>query len=284
MNAPRPKRHHYVPCAILKRFTDTQGWLHLYSKLDREPKVRPTRVENAFCEGHLYSEEDDSGLRDPTLEEEFGRLEGVIDSLLNKFVSAAEAGALPQLTPEERSLWDLFLVLQWKRVPDLHRTVATDQEVRESLRRTREEYKVRFPDRTEEIDALAEPDTERRIIKNARVGSLKSVSPRVLNALQTRGVALLRIKVPSKAFIIGSRPVVQMAFRDGLSLVDEATEMWLPITSTLAVGAGRRSEPEVIYDLHDSSLVRRLNLAIAAQSSAFASASVKLTTSVANAR
>jgi hypothetical protein len=226
----------------------------------------------------------DDGRRDPTLEEEFGRLEGVVGPLLDLFVNAAEAGALPRLSSEQRALWDLFFVLQWKRVPDLKRVIATDEEIRAALGQTREEMRQRFPDGKDEVDALAEPETEQRIIRNARIGSLKTVSPRVLSALQTRGIALLRIRCPNKSFIIGSRPVVQMAFRDGLSLVDEATEMWLPITSTLALGAGRRSEAEVIYDLHDAAPVRRLNLAIASQSSAFASASANLTASIVNSR
>lgn len=124
---------------------------------------------------------------------------------------------------------------------------------------------------------------ERSIIKNARVRSLRGVSDRVLYALKSRGIALIRA-APDKAFVIGSRPVVQMEFRAGLSLFDESTEMWLSVASNLAVGVGRKSVPEVIYDLTDPRPIRLFNLAIAKQSSSFASRSEKLTNSLSKSR
>src|SRR6266699_2833284 len=78
-----PKRHHFVPEVILKRFTDEAGWLHLYSK--RDQRTRRTRPANAFCEGHLYSEIDTEGRKDPRVELELSWLEGVIDPILSKF-------------------------------------------------------------------------------------------------------------------------------------------------------------------------------------------------------
>jgi hypothetical protein len=104
-----------------------------------------------------------------------------------------------------------------------------------------------------------------------------------MDAMQTRGVAVLSITAPTKSLVIGSRPVVQMAFRDGLSLVDEATEMWLPISSKVAVGVGPRSEPETIYYLNNNAAIRHLNLSIARQSTEFASCSAKLTESISKA-
>lgn len=276
-----PKRHHYVPEVILKRFTDEKGWLHLYSRRDR--RTRPTKVSNAFCQGHLYSEIDLEGRKDPRVEIELSWLEGAIDPILLKFEEAARTGSLPNLSEAELLTWRFFFVVQWRRVPDLHRTVATDEEAEVELHRILDEMAIRFPDRAAEIDAMKDPADIRRTIRNARVAGVAEVSGRVMDAMSTRSVAILSITAPTKALIIGSRPVVQLAFRDGLSLMDEATEMWLPVSSKVAVGVGPQRQRETIYYLNNHSAIRRLNVAVASQSTEFASRSPKLTNSVAKA-
>jgi hypothetical protein len=277
-----PKRHHYVPETILKRFTDEEGWLHLYSR--REGRVRRTRPRNAFCEGHLYSEVDDEGRKDPRVELELSWLETVIDPILTKFEDSARTGRLPNLTSSELLTWRFFFIVQWRRVPDLHQTVATDQEAEAELRQILDELEKRYPDRISEIEEFRDASEMKRTIRNARIRGVPEVSERVMNALQERGVAVLSITAPTKSLIIASRPVVQLAFRDGLTLMDEATEMWLPISSRVAVGVGPRNQRETIYYLNNHAAIRHLNLAVAQQSSEFASRSPQLTTSIAQAR
>lgn len=276
-----PKRHHYVPEVILKRFTDDQGWLHIHSKHDR--RTRPTRPWKAFCEGHLYSEELENGIKDPRVETELAWLEGVVDPILNKFENAARTGQNPNLSAFELLTWRFFVVVQWRRVPDLHQTVTTDDESAAFLHKILDEMSAKFPERTAEIEAMRAPEAVSRAVRNARVRSIPEVSQRVMEAMATRGVAVLSITAPTKALIIGSRPVVQMAFRDGLTLMDEATEMWLPISSKVAVGAGRRNEAETVVFLNNHAAIRHLNLAVARQSTDFASRSAALTTSIAKA-
>lgn len=278
---PLPKRHHYVPEVILKRFTDEDGWLHLYSRRDR--RTRRTRIGNAFCEGHLYSKTHEDGRKDPTVELELSWLEGVIGPILAKFEQAAITGKPPGLTAAELLAWRFFFVVQWRRVPDLHKTVSTDEESAAQLHAILDEMQIRFPDRIAEIDTVREAGAIRRTVRNARISGVPEVSDRVMDAMASRGVAVLSITAPRKGLIVGSRPVVQMAFRDGLNLMDEATEMWLPISSRVAVGMGKRTELETMYFLADHSAIRRLNVAIAQQSTEFASRSIELTNSIARA-
>jgi len=277
----QPKRHHYVPEVILKRFTDDNGWLHLHSEHDR--RTRPSRPVNAFLEGHLYSEELDSGDKDPRVEGELAELDGLIDPILQKFEMAAESGENPGLSAFELLTWQFFMVVQWQRVPDLHRTVATDEESAALLHDVLDEASRKFPERLKEIEAMRAPHAVTRTVRNARIRNIPEVSQRVMDAMATRGIAVLSIRGSKKALIIGSRPVVQMAFRDGLTLIDEATEMWLPISSKVAVGAGQRGLAEIVYSLDDHAAIRRLNLAVARQSSEIASRSTVLTNSIAKA-
>jgi hypothetical protein len=276
-----PKRHHYVPEVILKRFTDQNGWLYLYSQRDR--RTRPTRSANAFCEGHLYSEIDEAGRKDPRVELELSWLETVIDPILDRFEESARTGNLPSLAPADLFTWRFFFVVQWRRVPDLHQTVATDSEAAAELNQILDEMLLRFPERAAEIEAMRDAAEMQRTIRNARIRGVPEVSQRVMDAMETRGLAILAITAPTKSLVIGSRPVIQMAFRDGLSLMDEATEMWLPISSKVAIGVGPRDQRETIYYLDNHAAIRHLNLSIARQSTEFASRSMELTESIARA-
>jgi len=276
-----PKRHHYVPEVILKRFTDDSDWLHLFSK--RNKRTRPTRIRNAFCEGHLYSEELADGGKDSKVEHDLSWLEGVIGPILAKLEIAGGSGINPNLTAIELLTWRFFFVVQWRRVPDLHKTVTTDEESSAILNEILDEMSVRFPDRSAEIFAFREPEAVRRTVRNARISGVAEVSDRVMDAISSRGLAILAITAPTKALIVGSRPVIQLGFGDGLNLVDEATEMWLPISSKVAVGLGRRNQREIVYSLDDHAAIRRLNLAIARQSTEFASHSAALTSSIVSA-
>ena len=274
-----PKRHHFVPEVILKRFVDEDGWLHVFSR--RDQRTRPSRPANAFCEGHLYSQIEKDGRKDPKVEIELSWLEGAIDPILNKFEASAHTGKLPNLSEGDLLLWRFFFIVQWRRVPDLHQTVATDEESEAELHQILDEMVQRFPGRSDEIEAMRKPSEMKRTIRNARIQGVPVVSERVLDALSSRSVAVLSIAPTNKALIIGSRPVIQMAFRDGLSLMDEATEMWLPISSKTAVGVGPKGQREIIYHLQDPAAIRRLNVTIASQSTEIASHSAKLTNSIA---
>jgi hypothetical protein len=276
-----PKRHHYVPEVILKRFTDDDSWLHIFSK--RTGSLRRSRISNAFCEGHLYSEIDETGGKNPRVELELSWLENVIDPILSKFEEAARTGKPPRLNDADLLTWRYFFIVQWRRVPDLHQTVATDEESEAELHKILDELGQKYPNRAAELAAMRHPDEIRRTVRNARVSGVTEVSARVMNAMETRGLAVLAITAPSKSLVIGSRPVVQLGFRDGLQLMDEATEMWLPISSKVAVGVGTRTERETIYFLRDHAAIRHLNLAVARQSTEFASRAPALIESIAKA-
>ena len=205
-------------------------------------------------------------------------------SLFQKVRKSAISGQDPYLSALELLTWHFFFVVQWRRVPDLQNTVTTDDEAAKQFGQILDATQSKYPDRVSEINALREPKAVARTVRNARISNVPEVSGRVMDAMATRGIAILSIKAPTKSLIIGSRPVVQMAFTDGLSLLDEVTEMWLAISSKLAIGIGKSDRREAVLELRDHAAIRRLNMAVARQSTEFASCSAKLTTSIALAR
>jgi hypothetical protein len=277
-----PKRHHFVPKVLLKRFTDNDGWLHSFNKLDPTPAIRKSRPENLFVQKHYYSEVDADGARDVEMEQWLAGLEADIDPILDRMVCAIEKGSTPSLSSAEKNVWIRFFITQWRRVPDLHDETRADFAARE-FDGVIERVKARFPDRNDEINSLESDEQKARIIRNAYIRMLQLPPSEPERILSARGVVFLSTHRTNKSFIIGSRPVIQMNFTQGKTLADHSSEMWLPISSKVAVGVGHQWEREKLLHLRDSWSVRHLNSSIAAKSNSFASCSEKLTASIANA-
>ena len=239
--------------------------------------MRRTRINKAFVRKHLYTEIEEDGQRDWKAELELSELESAVEPIISKIVFSAEKGAVPSLTAHERRVWDFFFVVQFRRVPDLNLTVATDEQARAVLRQTLVEARQRYPHLAAQIDEMESPDHMSRTVRNARIRGVAEVSARVMNALGTRGLAILRIGPPCGSFLIGSRPVVQMNFGEGITIMDEPSEMWLPISSGILVGIGLKTVQETLYTISNPAGVVHFNNAVVAQSTAYASHSRALT-------
>src|SRR3954451_18882078 len=106
---------------LQKRFSDNDGRLYFFDRRRPQDGVRRTTSGNLFCEGHLYSEIAEDGTKNPALEDYFSAVEGQVEAIIEKAVLAARQDGPPNFTQTERTLWDHFFVLQFKRVPDVHK-------------------------------------------------------------------------------------------------------------------------------------------------------------------
>ncbi len=274
-----PKRHHFVPKVLLKRFADDEGWLHSFSKLDAVGAVRKTRPENLFIQSHYYSEVETDGSRDTRMEDWLSKLENSISPILDRIVDAVENDRLPNLSEIEKQIWTRFFITQWRRVPDLHDKTREDFATKE-FDNVIERVKERFPNRNDEIASLNTKEQKARIIRNAYVRMLELPPSEPERIINERGIIYLSARNSGKSFIIGSRPVIQMNFTQGRTLADHSSEMWLPIASKVAMGVGYQWEREKLMYLNDPRAMRYLNTSIARHSTSFASCSEKLTASL----
>ena len=79
MNEPKrtiPKRQHFVPKMLLKRFTDQVGKLFVYDKRNPNGEVLYRKPKDVFVQRHIYTGTDGYGGKDHSLEDEFAVLEG----------------------------------------------------------------------------------------------------------------------------------------------------------------------------------------------------------------
>uniref|UniRef100_B0T6I5 DUF4238 domain-containing protein n=1 Tax=Caulobacter sp. (strain K31) TaxID=366602 RepID=B0T6I5_CAUSK len=277
-----PKRHHFVPRMLQKRFVDRSGWLHAYTRSQPWRGVYRSRPENLFVQGHLYSEITAEGRRRPVMERRLGALEDIGDRVLAKVIAAARSGAPPSLATWEMDVWYLFMTLQWKRVPDLHHDVTTKADALEIFAEVLANARAALPHLSSELDLMQEPQMRDRLIHNSRVGSL-GVSPEVMDALRSRGLAVLRINHPAKQFILASRPVLKLTSPGKTNLRHPECEVWLPVAPDIALGLGRGQGLVSLYAVSPQD-VRYLNLASAGQSTTICSASPDLVRSLSRPR
>ena len=65
-----PKRHHFNPEMLQRRFTDQEGRLYFYDKRFPEKGIQRSIPKNLFVEQHLHTQFLDSGEKDVSVEEE----------------------------------------------------------------------------------------------------------------------------------------------------------------------------------------------------------------------
>ncbi|TIL32967.1 DUF4238 domain-containing protein [Mesorhizobium sp.] len=279
-----PKRHHYVPQMILNGFTDSDGWLHWCRLRERPVTVRRARPLELFHQNHLYSTLSETGAKDPAMEHALSVLESEAVGVVQSILVPAREGRLPVLTSEQKRLWYIFFLTQWRRSPETQRANVSDAEALRMVEDTLDELRQAAPHRLDEMEALATADAKARTVRNVRVQTIGQPSAEVMRVLERRGIAILRIVQPKKSFIVGSRPVVKLTAPNRTDLNDPTVEMWLPIASDVAVGAGQGDGKISLQDTVDERPVRQLNIAIAGQSGTIAAGSAALVKSIANAR
>ena len=111
-----PKRHHYIPQMLLRRFVSEDGKLYCCRK-EEPSKIFLTTPKKVFLESDLYMQRDEHGKMDTSVERGFSDLEGKANEVIEKIVGAARSGMNPGLTLGEKEIWDEFLCKQWRRLP-----------------------------------------------------------------------------------------------------------------------------------------------------------------------
>jgi len=280
-----PKRHHFIPQMLQRRFANPNGQLYSFDKRRSEDGVNPGNPANLFVEKHLYSIKRKSGDKDPELEIRLSKVEGAADSVIRKIEEAAANGRAPELSKEERDIWDLFFYVQWKRTPDCFESTKALVEFDETLQRSIGEFEHKSRLLTgAEREELKDPVAISGLKHNAKVGAVGLGSGEVTKALADKGVAILKIEAPNKNFILGSYPVAKLASPGHAHISDPTVEIWLPISPKLAVSPGYAKGEERLIPTRNAKVIRCINEAIAKQSTVIAGSNEKLIVSLSRPR
>ncbi|TBG89387.1 DUF4238 domain-containing protein [Rhizobium leguminosarum bv. viciae] len=279
-----PKRHHFVPQMLLRRFCDQTGRLWYYNKKAPHIGVASGAPQALFFEKHFYTVEE-NGVRDTSLETYFSQLEGQANSVIEKMCSAARAGRQPRLSIPEKKVWDLFLYYQWKRTPDSISSKMSYADFEESLAESVTKFEQRFrPLTDEERRRILSETFKKRIRENARVKATGDPGTVIQDVLGSMGIAIAVVCKPNKSFVIGSKTVVKLTSPGETRLGEAGVEVWLPIAHDIAVCAIPQRGRELVMTLADDRLLRSLNAAIYRESTVIAGRSEALIQSLVCAR
>lgn len=272
----RPKRHHYIAQMHSKRFADPGGILYVFDRRVPHKGVQKRTPRNLFVEGDLYTQFDEKGTKDVSVETEFlAPLEGKASPVIEKIVSAARQGDPAKLSPDQKDIWVEFTYIQFKRVPE--RREKHKEEIFQEIRREIDfigQFR-RFTDH--ELSILDDEETMERLWRNISIQSVqKPLSKEGAEIFLEKGigVAVIRNPKPKRSFVIGSNPVVKMSNPERPHLADPTVELWLPLARDVAVSPCPGESDKVVSanDRH----IRTINKSIFQQSTVIAGCSREL--------
>jgi hypothetical protein len=277
-----PKRHHYVPEFLQRRFVNDAGNLYVFNRERPERGVFQTTPKNVFVEKDLYTRFDADGSKDAAVEQAFNSLETFANDLIERFVSSVRVGVAPQLNAAEKSAWDDFFFLQTKRVPEFHDQYVVNYGFEEELDRVIRQYERDVRVLTDDERAqLRDPKEIERLRRNTKLIALTKPGELVRGALAQKGLALAHIQDSRKSFVLGSSPVVKLNHPDRPHLSDDSVEVWLPIASDIAISPSPEVGVVRRIPVTEERHIRSINLAIARQSRIVAARDEALVRSIA---
>ncbi len=269
----KPKRHHYIAQMHSKRFTDPDGILYVFDKRFPQKGIQKRTPRNLFVEGDFYTQFDEKGTKDVSVETEFlAPLEDKASLVIEKIITAARRGDPPNLSPDEKDIWVVYVYIQFKRVPET-REKYNEEVFQEILREA--DFRRRFRTFTDrELSILEDEVKMERLFRNSSVQSVQqplSKEGAEIFLEKRIGVAVIRNSKPKRSFVIGSNPVVKMSHPERSHLADPTVELWLPLARDVAVTPcpGDRDKVVSANDRH----IREINKSIFQQSTVIAGCS-----------
>lgn len=127
---------------------------------------------------------------------------------------------------------------------------------------------------------FSDPTNRAHLAKNALVDAQSSVSEEVAALQATRGLLVAVIADPKKAFVIGSLSHLAFPAPGFTNPLDGKNELWMPVTSDVAVSLGGPRGTEHLVSVTDHAGIRRLNELTARQSSKIGARSKELIASL----
>ena len=272
-----PKRHHYVPQMLSRRFKNKNGKLFCFHR-DSPDKVFETTPENAFVAKHLYTQYDEQGNKDVSGEKELAKLEGQANEIIEKITQAARLGKEPRLTDSEKETWDIFFCCQSRRTPEKRDDIQNSSLVSEVLNEFEREIR---PLTNNEREKFNQPREQHRLLKNAWAQIVPKPGGELLEVLRNQGIGIGIIRNTRKSFILGSNPIVKITPDGHTHLSDPKVEALLPISHDVIVTPGLSRGEEQLVEVKEMTHIREINKAIFNQSDMVAGRSRELMESLA---
>ena len=119
-------------------------------------------------------------------------------------------------------------------------------------------------------------ELKKQLTDNAWINAILSNDGELIHVIQNKGLAIGVIDNSRKSFIIGDRPIIEIASEGSTDLRRPGVERLLPISYDVVVTPAGLSREEELIPINDTGYIRKLNETIFDQSNIVAACSVKL--------
>lgn len=275
-----PRRQHYIPQFLLRNFTDSDHRLCYLDQTKANVSIKKPTPKECFRECHLYTSYERDGKRNYSLDNDNTKLESLVSPIIKKILRACRACDEPKLSENEKTILDDFIINLWTRNPDIMKRVGLDDFYNDVVQKTVAGIEARRPLHDSEKELLCSPDRQKQLKQNVKVEALKIGSPKLKEVLDNKGLAIVKIQLPNKSFIIGSYPLARL---NKGHLSEPTVELWLPIAHDIAIAPYFDRGIIKVFSINMQG-IRKINMAIARQSSGIAGRSRELISSLARPR
>jgi hypothetical protein len=294
MQRNKPRKNHYVPEMLLKRFCAPDGYL----RVNNGSKIYQSGPRDVFEERDLNATRDvipsatgDSYSVKLSYEHEdtLSEIEGNAEPVIQQIIEQAQKLRCPRLSPEQQNAWKLFFMAMSRRTPEAQEEIWSEVDYRDEFYKAAQMIaeKDGFP--LPEKDALLgidgvvglEKTSEHNFKARFSSGSHPVLQDTARSFARSADLLMAVIPFSGKNFVIGSR---------GLAIVDESAPddlmrgHWLPVSPNVAICAKRLPDVELLVCLDDNRggnhIIDTINNASASRSWAIAGHSEELVRSL----
>ncbi len=261
-----PANQHVVPALILRRFTDSSGYLNVFEKCKAKHGIKKQKPENTFRKRNLYtSQEWETKRKKFDTEFMFSALEDKVAPILEKIHSSIASRKSPNLSHKEKEIIDELICAQLKRTPESLAQLDPQKAIEDQIQKVADD------------DGIAVSELKLRIPTGAVEHGIKILIPEMLRLpslklmelLSSMGLVIGKIENQKRNFIISSKPIAGSSKNYQSPQRHQASYMWFPIAKNLALCPGGKPNEEQIIELSDS-VVRAINEQLFRQSNAIA--------------
>ena len=252
MASSEPKRHHYIPKMLLKRFANDEGliWVN-----DGSKTYKTTRG-NVFSIGHLYTRSEFSNAPEGTSYSEFlnsvqksyeyearlSQIESIAEPAVQRIVERARQAKCPKLSPKLREGWKRFFIAMARRTPESQDRVSESKGGTDvfygAAKNVADLTNYPLPTPEELYQDSRVLGLKKMLMSNTNAKFAAGDDPRIEAETQRFsrevGLCVAVFRIPNRSLVIGSHGLTMLDNEVGTRL---GAISWLPIAHDIAVGA-----------------------------------------------
>ena len=294
MPSDKPRKNHYIPEMILKRFCDHKETLWV----NNGSKVYKTNIKDTFEKRDLTatrnmipSTTDHNYTVELSYEHECAlrKIEDKAEPAIQQIIDGVRRDQCPNLSPNLREALQYFFITMAQRNPEaqaeLWPSPSHEDVFYKVFQTTAQEQGVFLGDKQNlrQFDKIAEVAKHSEHNTKARfsAGNHPILRKEAHSFVRSTGLLVAVIPFPTKSFVIGSRGLAIIEYS---KYEDLMRTTWLPVAPNIAIRP--TSDPDIVtilYFKNNQDAVRRIdaiNHAMAVRSWAIAGASKRLVQSV----